>query len=158
MIICRKDPPQCRGCSLSALLSIPDPVKLRLRPDLPPDSPVSAVTAGLRPAAAVPEPGLRQLRPAPRARLCACAVQPRPRPWPERADRPGLVTAGPDLTPVTRYSLFVFQMFCYLYQSTSWVVRMDFILLFCLIEFVDKILKSFCETEKVSKFSKLKLK
>ena len=149
MIICRQDPPQCRGCSLSPLLSIPDPVGLRLRSGLPAVSPVAADSAGLpSPAAAVPEPGLQPLRPAPR--LHACAVQPRA--WPERADRPGLDTAGPDLTPVTRYSLFVFQMFCSLFQSTSCVLRMDFILVFCLIEFVAKYLRVFV----ILKFSKLK--
>ena len=151
MIICRQDPPHYRGCPLSPLLSIPDPVRLQLRSGLPAVSPVTADSAGLpSPAAAVPEPGLQRLRPAPR--LHACAVQPRPRAWPERADRPGLDTAGPDLTPVTRYSLFVFQMFCSLFQSTSYVLRMDFILVFCLIEFVAKYLRVFVKL----KFSKLK--
>ena len=63
LCVCRQDPPQLQQCPLSALLSIPDSVKLQPRSGLPAAAPVTAVTAGLSPASAATEPSLQQRGP-----------------------------------------------------------------------------------------------
>ena len=66
LCVCRQDPPQLQQCPLSALLSIPDSVKLQPKSGLSAAAPVTAATAataGLSPASAATEPSLQQRGP-----------------------------------------------------------------------------------------------